>query len=65
MEALDPSFVCNVVVAKLSGPLRDLLSFLSRDGVCYVVVGELSGLIDAALAVRVRVGGVAWGSWEW
>ena len=59
MEALDPSFVCNVVVDKLSGPLRDLLSFLSRDGVCTLLLGMLSGLIDAALAVRVRVGGVA------
>ena len=59
MEALDLLFVCNVVVDKLSGPLRDLLSFLSRDGVCAWLLGMWIGLIDAALAIRVCVGGVA------
>ena len=40
VEALDPSFMCNVVVEDLSGPLRDLLSFLSRDGVCTWLLGS-------------------------
>ena len=33
-EALDPSFVCNIGIEDLSDPLRKLLIFLLRGGVC-------------------------------